>query len=148
MWNKREKKVLRIIPRFLTSATKMENAAGADVRGEISSVLDRLSLRCLLDTSIAPRILLAFLPVGQFATYFVPIAMATQPQAVTTQQCFASCSGHTSHTKVCLVPTQNISVHKFQRRVVLGSSDWILTFSPDSLLFATLISPGLYSLVR
>lgn len=63
----------------------MENAAGADVMGEISSVLDRLSLRCLLDTSIGPRILLAFLLVGQFATYFVPIAMATQPQAVTTQ---------------------------------------------------------------
>ena len=34
MWNKREKKVLRIITRFLTSATKMENAAGADVRGK------------------------------------------------------------------------------------------------------------------
>lgn len=81
----RERKVLRVIPRFLTSAIKMGKTAGADVRGKISSVLDILSLSCLLDTSVSPRILLASLPVGSSTTYFVFIAMANQPQAVTTQ---------------------------------------------------------------
>lgn len=49
MWGVRERKALRIMPRFLPSAIKMEKAAGADVRRRISSDLDILSLRCLSD---------------------------------------------------------------------------------------------------
>lgn len=80
----RERKALRIVPRFLTSAIRVGKAASTDVRGKFSSDLDILSLRCLLDIySISDPL----------ASYSAPVAIPNIPQAITTRQCFASCSG-------------------------------------------------------
>lgn len=49
MWGVRERKVLRIMLRFLFLVIKMEKVVGVDVRRRISLDLDILSLRCLLD---------------------------------------------------------------------------------------------------
>lgn len=59
--------------------------------------------------SIAPRIRLASLPVGPFTTYFVPVAMANQPQAVTTPSSALPSSallssGHTSQRRSVRCP--------------------------------------------